>query len=758
LGRSGGPYASVAVAALLLVTAFTCLGSLALGQGVFALCGARQWSWLAAPVGFAAMILLAVPALHVPGRSTTVAALTAVLIVAGLALWLRRPEHRPPLGDVLAGAPVVLLVLVPFAAAGRGGTLGVSVNNDMGVHMLLAEAYRSQAVANVTPLLPDYPLGPHALVAAFVGLGVRTDLAFAGLTAAGPILLAWTALTSVPRVSWPGRAVTATVVGMPFLIAAYYGEASFKEVFEAQFVLATVLTVAGFGPQLGMRRWIPLALVLAGAVSVYSVQGLVWPAIVLGLWLFGRAAGALWRSGIGSAWEELRSELLPGALGVVVLIVVLIPQIPRVAKFISTSPNNNITKNNLGNLVGPLPGWEALGVWGNPDFRLPPLSPFTAGMWTAFVLALVIAGALWWVRSGRWWIPASGAAAFVVWAYANHTQSPYISAKALAIASPLLLLIAVVPLVQRTAPGSRWRLLAPLLALVLTARVVDSSWAALRISQVGPTAHLQELRSIQPRLGSQSVLFLGNDDFIRWELAGTHVTPAFINTVPVVRMRPEKAFALGQALDFDSVPAKTLNEFALVLTTRDSAGSEPPPQMQLVATTRNYALWRRVGTVEERGILNEGQSAAAILDCRTSAARALPKRGGVAAVRPPSVVVPVPPLAPDARATVTVPLGPGSWELETPYHSPLPIDVSAPGLRASLPADLELQGPRWPIGRVLLSQAESLPVTFHAVGQWLTPQLDAAIPAAVIATPVVPERVAPLRSACGKLVDWYRTK
>jgi hypothetical protein len=377
---------------LLLSAALTCLGSLALGQGVLAICGARQWNWLAAPVGVAIMMLLAIPAIHVPGRSVTVAVVMAILIVAGLVLWIRQPAHRPPLGDLLAGLPVALLVLVPFAASGRAGTLGVSFDNDMAAHLLLAEGYRSSAVAQVSPLLSYYPLGPHALAAALAeGLGLRTDLAFAGLTAATPILLAWTALVSLRRrVRWPGRVLVATVVGIPFLVAAYYGQGSFKEVLEAQFVLATALIFAGFQPELGWRRWIPLALISAGAVSVYSLQGLVWPALMLATWVLGRAAIRTWTGGLGQAWRELSAELVPGAIGLGVLIVVLVPQIPRIEKFASKGASYVIAKNVLGNLIGPIPGWEAFGVWSNPDYQLSPASAFSAAMWTAFVLALVI--------------------------------------------------------------------------------------------------------------------------------------------------------------------------------------------------------------------------------------------------------------------------------------------------------------------------------------------------------------------------------
>jgi len=746
--------------ALLLSATVTCLGSLILGQGVLALCGAQRWSWLAPPVGVATMILLAIPAIHLPGRSASVAAVTAVLVGAGLALWIRRPAHRPRPGDLLAGLPVALLVLVPFAASGRAGTLGVSFDNDMAGHLLLAEAYRSSAIAQVSPLLPEYPLGPHALAAALAeGLGLRTDLAFAGLSAATPILLAWTALASLRPVRWPWRAMVATVVGIPFLVAAYYGQGSFKELLEALFTLAATLMLAGFQPEFRWRRrWIPLALVLAGAVSVYSLQGLVWPAGLLGIWILGRAIIRTWRGGLSEAWRELRAELIPGTVGLGVLIVVLVPQIPRVEKFISKGTAYIIPKTNLGNLAGPLPGWEAFGVWNNPDYRLPPSSSFSGGMWTAFVLALVILGGLATLRRGRWMLPMAAAASMLVWAYAAHAQSPYVAAKALVIASPLLLLLAGLALVERGFERtSSWRIVAPLLAVVLVARVVDSSWEALRYSKVGPTDHLAELHSLRPLLGVQPTLFLGDDDFIRWELAGSNVTPAYLAGTPKVPLRPEKAFVYGQPLDFDSVTSATLNDFDWVITTRDAAGSAAPAQMRLVRLTRSYALWRRVGAVTSREILAEGPNAAATLNCATPAGRALLRGGGVAAVRAPSSEVTVPVIAPGSSTTVTLRLTPGTWDLETPYLSPLPLTVTTAGLRTTLPANLERPGPRWPIGRIVVARTGPVAVTFHVIKYWLTPESDAATPTVLIATPLGTEQTVPLRGACGKLVDWYQT-
>jgi hypothetical protein len=747
---------------LLLAVAATCLGSLALGQGVLALCGAREWSWLAAPVGLSTMILVAVPAIHVPGRAITVSACLAVLLAAGLLLWLRRPPQRPPLGALLAALPVALLVLVPFAAAGRVGTLGMSFNNDMGEHLLLAEAYRSSAVAAVAPLLPDYPLGPHALAAALAeGLGVRIDLAFAGLSAAIPILTAWTAQACVARARWPWRVLVAITVGIPYLIAAYYGQGAFKELMEALFALASVLILAGYGGVgVGWRRWIPLAFVLGGAVSVYSLQGLAWPVSFLAVWIAGRALQRGWRSGLRAAWRELSAELIPGAIGALVLVLLLVPQIPRVVKFVE-GVNSSIPKNNLGNLVGPLSGWQAFGAWNNHDFRFPATPAFTAGMWTAFVLALVVVGGLVMLRGRRWMLPAAALTSLVIWRYADQTQSPYAAAKALVILSPLLLLLASLGVIEVTQVMRRrrtsFRIVAPLLAAVLLFRVVDSSWEALRFSKVAPTEHLVELRSLRPLLGAQPTLYLGNDDFINWELAGSRVTPAYLAGVAETALRPEKRFTYGQALDFDSVTSATLNAFDWVITQRDAAGSQAPPQMQLARLTRSYALWRRVGTVTPHKTLVEGPGAAAPLNCASPEGRAILRSGGVAATRAPEQVAAVPLISPGASVTASLALTPGTWDLETPYFSPLPVKVVVGGLRTTLPANLERPGPRWPIGQITVARAGAVTVTMQTAKYWLTPASDIAEPVAVLATPAAADQIVPVRAACGKLVDWYES-
>lgn len=753
------------MAATILSAVITCAASLFLGQAALRLSGAREWSWLAPPVGLSVAMLIAAPAIHVPGRSATTAVLLGALTVAAIIWCLRSPAHRPPLPDLLAAAPVALLVLVPFAAAGHAGTLGVSMLNDMAAHLLFVEGYLSSAVAAVTPLPTDYPLGPHAMVAAIVeGTGIETDAAFSGWALALPILNAWTALALARRASWLGKAVAATVVGLPFLVAAFYGEGAFKEVAQAGLVLAVALLLAGYGPGLGRGRWVPFALLLGGIVSVYSVTGLPWPLLFAGIWLLAAAGANLGRGRLRGAVAAARRELPAIGLGLAVLVVALLPQLPRLVEFVTVRDGTGISEDDIGNLIGPIPGWEAFGVWPQGDFRMPVSAEF-GGVWPVVLLALVFVGAVWAIGRRQWVLPFAAWGSMLIWAISAETQSPYVAAKGLVIASPLLLAVAVFPLVEDRGRRLWAEVAMGVVAVGLAALVVSSDVRALRLSPVGPPDHAEELRSLRPVLAGRQTLFFGNDDFLSWGLAGVPVqtvAPRFgfaFGGVPNFSIRPQKPWEYGKPVDFDSVEPRILNEYERFVTTRDAAGSSPPPQLRLVRRTESYAVWRRVGTIPlERSVLAEGDLPGKVLDCATPGGRAIVRRGGFAAIRPQPVVTltdaayPVPP---GSELRAELPLTPGTWDVSLAYTSTFPLEVTAPGLRATLPANLDRPGPRWPVGRIVVRDRGVTALTVGIDETPLTHWSAAALLGELVATPVARERLVPMRVACGRYVDWY---
>ena len=680
-----------------------------LGQATMCLCGSRTWTWTAGPVGLSGMLLIAVPALHVPGRCETVALILLVVLLAAAAGLCRDPRRLPPQA-ALAAIPLALLVWVPFVSAGHAGTLGVNVDNDMSAHLLWAEAYRSEAVAAVTGLPPWYPLGPHALVAVIsTGLDVETDYVFGGLTAAIPILIGLTALGLLsPCADWLARVVVSTVVGLPSLVAGYYGQGSFKELAIILITLGFVIELRRFDPAHGLLRWIPSGILAAGALSVYSLPGLVWPAGIATVWLVGlgtvactaaadsalcsRSSAANWsrRSSLSAQSSRFSFRSCLGWRGT-----------PRKEPVSTRASSGSVRLHRWGISRGPChsgrrsaSGMEATTGWHRPTTSSHRLCSSSYS----------------WVPSGGcggdWLVPCAAGACVAIWVLTNHSYSPYLAAKALVILTPFVILTALRPMMDwsRDLRTQGWLALAgSFVAALVVVGLVGSSWSVLRYSSVGPRDHLGELRSLRTQLSGEPTLFLGYDDFIRWELAGVPVKAPVVGDQELP-IRPEKQWVNGRAHDIDSVYATTLNRFRWIITPRDALASQMPRQMRLVRRTASFALYMRVAPVPRRELLVEGEAPAVTLDCGTTDGRRISRARGEASIRRAFVGGRTTALAPGATEVVKLRLAAGVWDLSLDYSSPRQLRITAPGLRTTMPANLDRSGPRWPVGRIAVNR------------------------------------------------------
>lgn len=747
---------------ILVSAALVCGAALAIGQVVLRLCGCATPSWAAPGVGLSVLTLLAYPALHIPGRTATTFGVLVLATVACVAACALRPELRLAPLDLLAALPVAALVLIPFVAAGHGGLLGVSFDNDMGAHLRMAESFRSPAAQRYFEVPPDYPLGPHALVAAMTtGLGIGLDETFTGFTVALPILLAWTALGLVRGTRWWGKAVAALLVATPALLVGYYGQGSFKELAIPLLTLAGLVLLLDRPASRSPARWIPLALLVAGALSVYSFAGIAWPLAVIMPWAALAAACALWARGVRGAVGELRAVLLPAAVAVGALLVVIAPQIPRLHKFFEANATGEVGVSALGNLAGPLRFWQLFGIWNSPDYRVMGGSdPLVLGIWVGLVIALVVLGAAVSIRRGEWLLVLAAALVALLCVYFDHRQSPYLAAKALAVGSPVAMALAARAVVeQEWLPPGWWRWAGGLVALLLVVKLMSVDLPELRFSKVGPTERTRELQALEPSLAGHYTLFLGNDDFLSWELEHVRHSEVVlgIQTTPT---RPGKAWTYGQALDLDSVDDATLNQFDRFIVPRDAEASVPPPQLRLIRRGTNYDLYARVGVVPVRAVLpGENGDSAKRLRCQTAAGRAIVAGGGVAMIRDPAVTATVAPFAPGSTVTAELKLTPGRWDLQAPYDSEHPVQVTIPGLlHVTLSANLDRPGPRWPIGTLDVTRAGPVKLVLHAEKTFLTPASAVAYVGPVSAVRRGSARLVPIAAACGHLVDWYEPR
>jgi hypothetical protein len=736
--------------------------SVAIGQAIFVLAGRREFTWLSAPVGLAALLTTSGIAIKLPGHSTAVAITLAVLVVASVAVLatggVRSGGGLWPLG---AGALALLLASLPFIAAGRVGILGVGlVNDDMSYHLLMADWIGSHAGHMPTLIRQGYPVGPHALVDGVTSiLGTSLVNGFAGLTVSLPALIALVAAgaLSAARAGW--RVVVGTLAAVAYLAAAYVAQEAFKEPIEALMLLGFALYLPSIRT---VRDTLPSVVICAGVVYAYSFPGLFWLAGTVGVY---------WA--IARPWQTVK----PFLLGHAFVLVLIAPEIGRLIDFSHFKAFSPSTANSggLGNLRHQLSPAEAFGVWPTSEFRLAagdaghPIA-FYAG--SLLAVGAFVAGAPRWVRRYGWSLPAAIASAALIYLVARISGTVYTSAKALAIASPLVVLTALGGLVSRE-EGERSSVLWPALAGLTAIVALASSFLVLRQAPIGPTTHAGGVAAFKPVIGDRKVLFLGRDDFIQYELSPAKPYVAVRNYYDNYYVKPNLALKdVFDKFDFDSVKVQDLARFPYVITTRGAYASGPPPWLRPVKETPSFILWKRTEPRPpiDRQILAEGDRPGARLQSSFGRGR------GPATIFPRSPITgsdwsagPTVDSGSSTSQTLQVPAG--RWNVSIQYDASAPLEISAPGFTSpGVPANLDYRGTTPYYAAGTLQASKSGPVTF-TVGVERPPLLGrllgaksvahlgslALTPAGAEVRPGAGERVIPLRSAVGRYVDWFRS-
>src|SRR5918996_413324 len=273
-----------------------CAASLIAGRCVLVALGRREWTWLSAPVGLAALVVVAQPLVRLPGRGVPAAIVIGVLLVAALAFVWRRPARERGAGLLLEGLPPALIVLVaaslPFIVSGRVGVLGEGIyTNDHAAQLFWSEWLATGFGPEPRGIEFGYPLGPQSLAAAPAeGTGASLETAFNGFLLAIPVLTALAVLRELPPLR---RTVAASLVGLPYLAASFLAQSGFKETTMALFVVGFALGLSDLRPSGAGREGrraaaatiVALGVLALASVLTFSVAGLVWPAGAVAIWL-----------------------------------------------------------------------------------------------------------------------------------------------------------------------------------------------------------------------------------------------------------------------------------------------------------------------------------------------------------------------------------------------------------------------------------------------------------------------------------------
>src|SRR6185503_16980178 len=164
-------------------------------------------------------------------------------------------------------------------------------------------------------------------------------------------------------------------------------------------------------------------------VCVLSLPGAVWlapAALVATVLLLRRPQRLLPKAGV---------FVVGLALLAIPAFVAAIDWLPRIGAFDK--------ETNLGNLIGPLSGFQLFGIWPSGDFRVHPHDSAPAYVLIALVIVAGVVG-IWWAWERVAWellayvvIAGLGCALFLA------VSSPWVAGKALAMASPAALAAAL---------------------------------------------------------------------------------------------------------------------------------------------------------------------------------------------------------------------------------------------------------------------------------------------------------------------------
>jgi hypothetical protein len=805
---------SAVLAGALIVAA-----SLLLGAAIMAIAGLPRHSAAGPATGISALLVICGIAVKLPGHAVTAAVVVGLALVACLVVFgrTRVPAGRFRIGAIVVVIGAALIAAIPFAASGRVGILGQGlVNDDMASHLLFTEWISTHAGPTPDLVKGGYPLGPHAIVAASVkASGASYVEGFAGLTGAIAVLLALSAYGALRGVRGWLRVPGAVLAASPYLAAAYLAQGAFKEPLLGLALLGFALALPPLLPEwstraradgAGARAAIPLGVILAGTIYNYSFPGLAWLLGAAVLWMLviairERDRAASWRSSLRLG-ERLRGARSVLVLGIGIPVVCALPELVRLASFSSFkafNPQGTGPTVGFGNLRQPLNPLEAFGIWPSGEFRITPansttpeLAFYLGGLLALIAFAWGLGRALSRRESA---LPSALLAATLVYLVALAVGTPYTQAKCLAIAAPLVMLIALRGLLSADAlegeedavpagQGAGWwppRLLrplvpigVPLLTLAFAAAAAFSTLLPLRQAAVGPDYHLDEMLRIRPFVDGQDVLFLGRDNFVSWELIGSEVYAPITNHYDVEEVPAlYRATDLNAKFDWDNVPPPVINRFEWVVTTSAAMQSEAPLGYSPRLRTHDFILWHRDHPVGQRRTLFEPINPGAPLDCTDPGQSKLRRVDGTATVFTAQPVVgrvwhPSPELDQSKPAQQRLYLTPGRWDLSIQYASTQALHVRASGgplaapFETTLRTNLLFRGPSpfYPVGTIEVKRAGEVVFDVSVddpppVGRLLHTESKAYLTGLAATRADPPRQNVPLTRACGRYVDWY---
>jgi len=569
------------------------LGIVALGSALLLeqTAGRRIPGPLLLPTGLAVMTVVA----GFTTSSDRTAGLTVPVLVwlAVLGLGLGRRSLRR-FDAYAAGCALVayLVVAAPVLSSGEPTFTGYVKLDDTATFLALTDrvlehgrnldglapsSYEATLAVNLAQGYPTGALLPLGAGARLVGTDpawvFQPYLAFL----AAMLALSLYALTGSVLRSRSWRGFAAALASQPALLYGFALWGGVKELYAA----AALALVAATVP---LARGKPRTGLVPGAAAAATILALSPGAAV---WLLPPLVGLL---------TVTRTKVRLAAVGCAVAVAFAFPAFLTAARFLRDDNRSSFRDDGeLGNLLGPLRPAQLLGVWPTGDFRVDPSEMST----TIVVLAVALVAC----GIGLFYAFRERASALLIYTASSILGvialsvlgSPWLEAKAFAISSPAILLLAVV---GATRLLERQPTAAVLVLATLTGGVFASNALAFRDASLAPRAQLAELEEIGHRFAGAGPALMteyqpyGVRHFLR-RLDAEGASELRRRPVP---LRNGRILGKGEVADLDAFAPETLLAYRTLVLLRSPTASRPPAPYRLVWRRPFYDVWQRADT------------------------------------------------------------------------------------------------------------------------------------------------------------------
>jgi hypothetical protein len=613
---------------------------------------ARLPDALVLPAGFTLVVLAPEFATLWGATASFAGPLVVALAVAGLLLSPPWREGPPP-WVVAAAVGTFAVFAAPIVLSGQATFAGYIKLDDTATYFAMTDRVMEHA-RNLAGLAPStyeatlattiklgYPTGGlmpigigHQLLAYDIAWLYQPYLAFMAALLA---LTLYALLERVVEARWL-RAVFALLAAQTAVLYGYVLWGGVKEIAGAWLVALVAALAAWTLGARGRLSVLPLAAACATLACIESLPGSVW-------------LGPLFLAIVVLvAWQRTRDLVERSAIFAVATAIFAIPAFVAYNEW-----RHHIggfrSSEELGNLIGPLSGFQVFGIWPNGDFRLKPQHMALTYVLIAVVIAAALAGAWWAWRRRSWGLLVHVALAGIGALLIVGLSSPWVGGKALAIASPAFVALA---LAACGAGISFGRLVeASVVAVLIGAGVLWSNVLQYHDVWLAPRGQLHELETIGRQFaGVEPALMTTYEPYgVRHFLRNADPEGASELRRRFDYLRNGKTLDKGGSADIDRFRLDQVLVYRMLVLRRGPAASRPPSAYTLAWQGRYYEAWVRPvhppRQIVEHLSLGDATQAGGVPRCADVLRLAQEARGGslLYAVAPVAVPVTTPPLS-----------------------------------------------------------------------------------------------------------------